>query len=78
MTRQEFDIFSESVRAKLLAAARSFGRFGAAGGDDPKDIKSIEVIKDSSAAKYLQDLKDRGKFNGDVNASGGVIIVTLK
>ena len=38
MTRQEFDIFSESVRAKLLAAARSFGRFGAAGGDDPEDI----------------------------------------
>lgn len=45
---------------------------------DPKDIKSIEVIKDSSAAKYLQDLKDRGRYQGDVNASGGVIIVTLK
>lgn len=38
MTRQEFDYFSESVRAKLLAVAKAFGRFGAAGGDDPEDI----------------------------------------
>ena len=33
MNRQEFDIFSEGVRAKLLAVARSFGRPGGAGGD---------------------------------------------
>ena len=38
MTRQEFDIFSESVRAKLLAVARSFNRFDAAGGDESEDI----------------------------------------
>ena len=45
---------------------------------DPKDIKSIEVMKDSSAAKYLQDLKDQGKYQGDVNPKGGVIVVNLK
>ena len=45
---------------------------------DPKDIKSIEVMKDSSAAKYLQDLKDQGKYQGDVNPRGGVIVVNLK
>ena len=33
MNRQEFDIFSEGVRAKLLAVARSFGRRGGAAGD---------------------------------------------
>ncbi len=38
MTRQEFDIFSESVRAKLLAVARSFNSFDAAGGDEAEDI----------------------------------------
>ncbi len=38
MTRQEFDIFSEGVRAKLLAVARSSGRFGNTGGDDAEDI----------------------------------------
>ncbi len=45
---------------------------------DPKNIKSIEVMKGSSAAKYLQDLKDQGKYQGDTNAPGGLIIVTLK
>ena len=38
MTRQEFDIFSEGVREKLLAVARSSGRFGNTGGDDAEDI----------------------------------------
>ena len=38
MTRQEFDIFSESVRAKLLAVARSFTRFDTAGVDESEDI----------------------------------------
>lgn len=38
MTRQEFDIFSEGVREKLLSVARSSGRFGAVGGDDAEDI----------------------------------------
>ncbi len=38
MTRQEFDYFSESVRVKLLAVAKAFCRFGAAGGDDAEDI----------------------------------------
>ena len=45
---------------------------------DPKNIKSIEVMKGSSAAKYLQDLKDQGKYQGETNAPGGLIIVTLK
>ena len=45
---------------------------------DPKNIKAIEVMKGSSAAKYLQDLKDQGKYQGDAKADGGVIIVTLK
>jgi len=34
MTRQEFDIFSEGVRAKLLAVARSFGRLPGAEAED--------------------------------------------
>lgn len=38
MTRQEFDIFSERVRAKLLAVARSFGRFGRVGDEDAEDV----------------------------------------
>ena len=38
MTRQEFDIFSEGVRAKLLAVARSFGRFGRAGDGEAEDV----------------------------------------
>ena len=37
MTRQEFDIFSEGVRAKLLAVARSFVRFGRAGDGEAED-----------------------------------------
>ena len=45
---------------------------------DPKNIKSMEVMKGDSAAKYLQDLKDQGKYTGDINPSGGVIIVTQK
>lgn len=45
---------------------------------DPKDIKSIEVMKDSSAAKYLQGLKDQGKYQSAINPKGGVIVVTLK
>ena len=45
---------------------------------DPKNIKAIEVMKGSSAAKYLQDLKDQGKYQGEVEPSGGLIIVTLK
>ena len=45
---------------------------------DPKNIKAIEVMKGSSAAKYLQDLKDQGKYQGETNAPGGLIIVTLK
>ncbi len=45
---------------------------------DPKNIKSIEVMKGSSAAKYLQDLKDQGKYQGETDPSGGLIIVTLK
>lgn len=45
---------------------------------DPKNIKSIEVMKGSSAAKYLQDLKDQGKYQGEADPSGGLIIVTLK
>ena len=38
MTRQEFDIFSEGVRAKLLAVARSFGRFGMVDDDEAEDV----------------------------------------
>ena len=38
MNRQEFDIFSERVRAKLISVARAHGRFGAAGGDDAEDV----------------------------------------
>ncbi len=38
MTRQEFDIFSERVRAKLLAVARSFGRFGRVDDEDAEDV----------------------------------------
>jgi RNA polymerase sigma-70 factor (ECF subfamily) len=34
MTRQEFDMFSESVRAKLLAVARSFGRLSVTEAED--------------------------------------------
>ena len=34
MTRQEFDRFSEGVRAKLLAVARSFGRLPEAEAED--------------------------------------------
>ena len=45
---------------------------------EPKNIKSIEVMKDSSAAKYLQELKDQGKYQGDINPKGGVIVVNLK
>ena len=45
---------------------------------DPKNIKSIEVMKGSSAAKYLQDLKDQGRYQGDINSTGGVIVVNLK
>lgn len=45
---------------------------------DPKNIKAIEVMKGSSAAKYLQDLKDQGKYQGEADPSGGLIIVTLK
>ena len=45
---------------------------------DPKNIKAIEVMKGSSAAKYLQDLKDQGKYQGGAEPSGGLIIVTLK
>lgn len=44
----------------------------------PKNIKSIEVMKGSSAAKYLQDLKDQGKYQGETNAPGGLVIITLK
>ena len=45
---------------------------------DPKNIKAIEVMKGSSAAKYLQDLKDQCKYQGEADPSGGLIIVTLK
>ena len=45
---------------------------------DPKNIKAIEVMKGSSAAKYLQGLKDQGKYQGEADPSGGLIIVTLK
>ena len=45
---------------------------------EPKNIKSIEVMKGSSAAKYLQDLKDQGRYQGDINSTGGVIVVNLK
>ncbi|MBO4922768.1 MAG: Plug domain-containing protein [Bacteroidales bacterium] len=45
---------------------------------EPKNVQSIQVMKDSSAAKYLQDLKDQGKYNGEINPKGGVIIVNLK
>ena len=38
MTRQEFDILSERIRAKLLAAARRFCGFGRVGGEDPEDV----------------------------------------
>ena len=41
-------------------------------------VKSIEVMKGSSAAKYLQDLKDQGRYQGDINSAGGVIVVNLK
>ena len=34
MTRQEFDMFSEGVRAKLLAIVRSFGRVSGEEGED--------------------------------------------
>ena len=45
---------------------------------DPKNIKSIEVMKDASAVKYLQGLKDQGKYQGEVKTDAGVIVVTLK
>ena len=38
MTRQEFDIFSEGVRAKLFAVARSFSRFGRGGDGEVEDV----------------------------------------
>ena len=37
MTRQEFDIFSESIRGKLLSVARRFSRSGEAGADEAED-----------------------------------------
>ena len=37
MTRQEFDIFSESIRGKLLLVARKLSRSGGAGADDAED-----------------------------------------
>ncbi|MBO4916670.1 MAG: TonB-dependent receptor [Bacteroidales bacterium] len=45
---------------------------------DPKNIKSVEVMKGDSAAKYLQGLKDQGKYPGDINPKGAVIVVTQK
>ena len=53
MNRQEFDIFSEGVRAKLLAVARSFGRFGRAGDGEAED-----VVQEALAA--LWGLSDSG------------------
>ena len=45
---------------------------------NPKNIKAIAVMKGSSAAKYLQELKDQGKYQGETDAPEGLIIVTLK
>lgn len=45
---------------------------------DPKNIKSVEVMKGDSAAKYLQGMKDQGKYQGGINPKGAVIVVNLK
>ena len=45
---------------------------------DPKDIASMEVMKDASAEAYLQGLKDQGLVPKDINPKGGVILVRTK
>ena len=45
---------------------------------DPRGIESITVLKDAPAEPVLQSLRDQGKYQGDVNPAGGVIVVTTK
>lgn len=45
---------------------------------DPKNIASMEVMKDASAEAYLKDLKDQGIVPKDINPKGGVILVKTK
>ena len=45
---------------------------------DPKNIASMEVMKDASAEAYLKGLKDQGLVPKDINPTGGVILVKTK
>ncbi|MBR4817804.1 MAG: hypothetical protein IKZ72_04110 [Bacteroidales bacterium] len=45
---------------------------------DPKNIASMEVMKDASAEAYLQGLKDQGLVPKDINPKGGVVLVKTK
>ena len=45
---------------------------------DPKNIASMEVMKETSAEAYLQGLKDQGIVPNDINPKGGVILVKTK
>lgn len=45
---------------------------------NPNAIASIVVMKDSSAEKYVRGLKDQGKLDKNVDASGGIILITTK
>ena len=45
---------------------------------DPKNIASMEVMKDASAEAYLQGLKDQGIVPKDLSPKGGVILVKTK
>ena len=45
---------------------------------DPKNIASMEVMKDASAEAYLQGLKDQGIVPKDINPKGGIILVKTK
>ena len=45
---------------------------------DPKNIASMEVMKETSAEAYLQGLKDQGIVPKDINPKGGVILVKTK
>jgi len=45
---------------------------------DPRDIESITVLKDAPAEPVLKNLRDQGKYQGDVNPARGVIVVTTK
>lgn len=45
---------------------------------DPKNIASMEVMKEAGAEAYLQNLKDQGLVPKDINPKGGIILVKTK